>query len=580
MKMTKNRIISVLLMLVFALGITMSTMMTSAEGTQKLKNEDINSRDSYILVHEGKYYLYGTRGEAPFGNSMDGFDVYVGDDLENWEGPYEIFHNNGDFWATKNYWAPECYYINNSFYFITTFGSDDRNKGIQILKSDSPLGPFEPISDGPITPPEVDAIDATLFVEDGITYMLYSHNNTGIYAVALTNDLTEYNGEPFKLFSADDAPWVRTGPFGDGYLTDGPCPYVTKSGKLIMLWSSFDSNGYNVGMAYSDNGKLAGNWTHEEETFLDGNCGHCMIFSNLEGELMLALHSPNGNPAHPTFLYIKEENDTLVLGKEDNTDAIKVSEIKLSRQNASMLLNGTLNLTASVLPSNASNNAVVWTSTNDKIAAVDQTGKVTAKGIGRVTIKATAKDGTNVSGSCVVTVTHANASKVAVTAVGLASNQKAANLYLVKGGKVSIKGTVTPANAKQEVKYTSKKNAIASVNAKGVIKGKKVGNTTITVKSADGKKSTNVKVHVVKKAKTVTNLKVARKKMTVNVKKTAQIKTTVKPATTTYKVTYRVKNSSIATVSKTGVITGKKKGSTKITVKCGKKKQLIDVNIK
>ena len=49
-------------------------------------------------VHGGSYYLYGTRGPTCWGKA-DGFDVYRGNDLENWEGPIEIFHNDGSFWS-------------------------------------------------------------------------------------------------------------------------------------------------------------------------------------------------------------------------------------------------------------------------------------------------------------------------------------------------------------------------------------------------------------------------------------------------------------------------------------------------
>ena len=48
-----------------------------------MKLADINIRDPYVLLHEGKYYLYGTRGATCWGEA-DGFDAYVSDDLENW----------------------------------------------------------------------------------------------------------------------------------------------------------------------------------------------------------------------------------------------------------------------------------------------------------------------------------------------------------------------------------------------------------------------------------------------------------------------------------------------------------------
>lgn len=60
------------------------------------KITEINIRDPYILPHNGKYYLYGTRSETCWGEA-DGFDCYVSDDFENWDGPTEIFIAPMDF---------------------------------------------------------------------------------------------------------------------------------------------------------------------------------------------------------------------------------------------------------------------------------------------------------------------------------------------------------------------------------------------------------------------------------------------------------------------------------------------------
>ena len=63
-----------------------------------MKLSDIHIRDPFVLLHEDKYYLYGTRGATCWG-AADGFDVFVSDDLENWSEPHEVFHNDGSFWA-------------------------------------------------------------------------------------------------------------------------------------------------------------------------------------------------------------------------------------------------------------------------------------------------------------------------------------------------------------------------------------------------------------------------------------------------------------------------------------------------
>ena len=81
---------------------------------------DINIRDPFVLVHGGQYYLYGTRGATCWGKA-DGFDVYTGRDLENWDGPRVCFENDGTFWADRNYWAPEVHAWDGAFYMFASF---------------------------------------------------------------------------------------------------------------------------------------------------------------------------------------------------------------------------------------------------------------------------------------------------------------------------------------------------------------------------------------------------------------------------------------------------------------------------
>jgi uncharacterized protein YjdB len=257
-----------------------------------------------------------------------------------------------------------------------------------------------------------------------------------------------------------------------------------------------------------------------------------------------------------------------------------VGSVTLNKKSiTTMRVGSTLQLSATVKPSTALNKSLKWTTSNAKIATVSQSGKVTAKKRGTVTITATARDGSKKSASVKIKVTYALTKKVTVTTKGLASNQKATKLYVVKGKKVSIKGTVSPTTAKQGVTYINKNPKIVSLSKKGVIKAKKTGKAIIYVKSADGRKKIKVTVYVVKKTKTVKSLKVSKKKLTLKVGKTSKIKTAVKPVTTTSRVTYTVKNKKIATVDKYGKVTAKKKGTTRVTVKCGKKTVKVTVKV-
>ena len=101
--------------------------------------------------------MYGTRAETCWG-AAEGFDCFKSKDLENWEGPFEIFHKPEDFWADRCFWAPECYEINGKYYLVATFGSE-KHKGIQILQSDTPDGTFQIMTETPLTPDDWNCID-------------------------------------------------------------------------------------------------------------------------------------------------------------------------------------------------------------------------------------------------------------------------------------------------------------------------------------------------------------------------------------------------------------------------------------
>lgn len=94
-------------------------------------------------------------------------------------------------------------------------------------------------------------------------------------------------------------------------------------------------------------------------------------------------------------------NDSYIWGS--NTWGVPATGITLDKSKLALQTNDTAQLTATVQPENAVSKAVTWTSSNESIARVDNTGKVTAVGSGTATITATVND-TTLSASCIVEV--------------------------------------------------------------------------------------------------------------------------------------------------------------------------------
>ncbi len=268
-----------------------------------MKFSDINIRDPFVLVHDGKYYLYGTRAENTWEDKpleTLGFDVYESEDFENWSEPKQIFGYVDGFWGKTQYWAPEVHYYNGKFYLFATFAGSDYHRGTAIMVCDTPNGTFKEHSKGAVTPKDWECLDGTFFVEDGTPYIVFCHEWTQIKdgemcALELTKDLKSSVGEPMLLWKASEPGWRYDIRDNGSYVTDGP--FLVKADKeLLCLWSSFSKGEYVQAISYSDNGKISGKWTISENLIYEKDGGHGMYFTDLNGENYFICHYPNETP--------------------------------------------------------------------------------------------------------------------------------------------------------------------------------------------------------------------------------------------------------------------------------------------
>lgn len=287
-----------------------------------MKLNEIHVRDPYILLEGGKYYLYGTRfnGEkGTYPQVSDGTDVYVSDDLENFSDPIPVFRRDESFWGTHHFWAPEVHKYNGKFYMFVTVASSTRNRGVQILICDKPDGHFIPCADDAVTPKEWECLDGTLYVENGIPYMVFCHEWSQVgdgemCIMELSEDLSKAVSEPLTLFKASDPEWA-TGFLEnrDKYVTDGPFLFRENGGRLLMIWSSIANDKYVEAVSYSENG-VKGPWKHYSKLLYEEDGGHGMLFRDKSGQLMFTMHYPNTNDLErPVIVKAREENGSLLI---------------------------------------------------------------------------------------------------------------------------------------------------------------------------------------------------------------------------------------------------------------------------
>ena len=258
------------------------------------------------------------------------------------------------------------------------------------------------------------------------------------------------------------------------------------------------------------------------------------------------------------------------------TTEVAVTGVSLNKSSLSLVVGSSETLVATVLPAEATNKAVTWSSSTPTVAEVDDNGKVTAKKAGSATITVTTKDGGHTA-SCDVTVTTA---AVAVTGISVVP----ATLTLTEGESETLTATVLPSNAtNKDVTWSSSSAAVATVDANGKVTAVKAGSATITATTVDGGKTATCSVTVKAGTVAVTGVTVSPTSLTLTEGETSTLTATVSPSNASNKtVKWESSKTSVATVDANGKVTAVKEGTATITVTTndGGKKATCSVTVK
>lgn len=295
-----------------------------------LKRKDIRVRDPFILLDGDTYYLYATSGPTTL-------SYYTSADLESWEEGGIAFRIPENFWAYRDVWAAEVHAYQGKFYLFVSLLGRHGLRGTQIAVADHPGGPFIPLEARPVTPLDQSCIDGTLFVHQGVPYILYSHDWPDHYVeeksayvgeiclARLSEDLRQLVGQPTVLFASDEVPISKATPdhrSWEGkevirYGSDAPFVQTLSDGRLLLTWSPYLNGNYVVLGAVSEAGDIHGPWSHLPQPIFDRNGGHAMFFRDKTAQLLMCLHAPETQLLERACLFqMSEQNGLLQVTRE------------------------------------------------------------------------------------------------------------------------------------------------------------------------------------------------------------------------------------------------------------------------
>lgn len=243
-----------------------------------------------------------------------------------------------------------------------------------------------------------------------------------------------------------------------------------------------------------------------------------------------------------------------------------VTRIALNKTSMTLSINKSEVLSAKIIPSHATNKNIIWSSSNEAIAIVSETGEVKAVGEGTATIMAKTEDSEKTA-TCEVTVLATIKPQI----VGYTGT-----VTIARGDKIAVLKAPVGLDA-GIVSYTNNNSSVVRLTKSGdtyYVTALKNGTATIMAKgSMTGVKTGTIKVTVVTK-KRATKVAFKSNDTTLYLGQKVKTKVITSPSAASKMMKYTSSNENVATVSSNGLITGKMGGTAMITAtaKDGSKK--------
>lgn len=246
----------------------------------------------------------------------------------------------------------------------------------------------------------------------------------------------------------------------------------------------------------------------------------------------------------------------------EKSTVVEVEELDMGDYETEMAVGNRQLLSVTVLPLTATDSTVNYTSSNTDVATINGMGRITAVALGTTTIQATC--GT-INNEFTLTVVESTTESALVAVTDIEVSVDSTDLEVDK--TTNITATVLPATATDTdstVTYTSSNPAVATVSSTGEIKGIAKGTATISITAGGVVRTLDMNIKVATAA-----ININTSCMVLEKGGTYSITASVEPAEAEQALTYKSSDTSIATVSGTGVVTAKGIGSATIIISNG-----------
>ena len=254
----------------------------------------------------------------------------------------------------------------------------------------------------------------------------------------------------------------------------------------------------------------------------------------------------------------KKKKNKAIVKLIENEETVPVENITVNKTIIDLIRGETEKITVTFQPTNAGNQNLIWQSSNNGIATVDEFGNIKAVGIGTATITVRSAQKQDIKRTIIVRVKAVQVATI---------NTNLTVLEMNVGESSKIIADILPSNAdNKELIWASSNPKIATENNNGQVRALRYGTTTITVASQENRnitKAVTVKVKDVSATSISTNVN----SLELTLGTETKIDATVLPENATNKnIIWTSSNSDIVSVDRQGTITAKKEGKAKKTI--------------